>query len=258
MDNPNKGFSMDPKVYQELYELCSIFLNDNFEKAILIIFHNKFPIYPIGRYDAKLYQKNKNSSKFIYTPFNDFSYLNFDKIIQPEYMFLEEKYQWKVMIMRFTNDGKLKVNFEYEDNKNKFMKDSSYIKKYYFEESLKGDNLMNYLDEAFEEGYYQALCEISDNYYEEICGDHITDVFANFEDKFSNDNTTMIKVNEVKQKDRFFKDRDGLDLATHNKFKFVHERNKNRGIEDKVFSTHNKQKERFMEGYYDALTELEE
>lgn len=117
---------------------------------------------------------------------------------------------------------------------------------------------MNYLDEAFEEGYYQALCEISDNYYEEICGDHVTDVFKNFEDKFSNDDTTMIKVNDVKQKDRFYSDREKNKLASYNKFMAMHERNKNIGVENKVFCNSNYLKESYADGYYEGLKAIEE
>lgn len=116
-------------------------------------------------------------------------------------------------------------------------------------------------ENAFEQGYLDALNEIKDNYYEEINGDHITDVFSNFEDKFGEDDTTMIKVNDIKQKDRFYSSRDGLDRP--NMLKMVHEKNKNIGVENKVFCSRNcinedEYEDAYLEGYYDAITELNE
>lgn len=102
----------------------------------------------------------------------------------------------------------------------------------------------------FSEGYYDAINDME-----------ITDVFQNFEDKYGSDDTTeLTSFKDMKQKDAFpphGKDRGNL-------FKAVHERDKNIGIESKVFNHKNYLKgeecfnmynENFLEGYLDALNE---
>lgn len=102
----------------------------------------------------------------------------------------------------------------------------------------------------FKEGYYDSINDMQ-----------ITDVFQNFENKYGKDNTTELTTfKDMNQKDGFpphGKDRGNL-------FKAVHERDKNIGIESKVFSHKNYLKEEecfnmynenFLEGYLDALNE---
>jgi hypothetical protein len=110
---------------------------------------------------------------------------------------------------------------------------------------MKGSDFMK-----FSEGYYDAINDME-----------ITDVFQNFEDKYGSDDTTeLTSFKDMKQKDAFpphGKDRGNL-------FKAVHERDKNIGIESKVFNHKNYLKEEecfnmynenFLEGYLDALNE---
>lgn len=103
--------------------------------------------------------------------------------------------------------------------------------------------------------------KFSEGYYDSINDMQITDVFQNFEDKYGSDDTTeLTSFKDMKQKDAF--PPHGKDRA--NLFKAIHERDKNIGIEDKIFSHKNYLKEEecfnmydkiFLEGYLDALNE---
>jgi len=118
------------------------------------------------------------------------------------------------------------------------------------------DHMMN-MDTfgMFEESIY------SEGYYDAINDMEITDVFQNFENKYGKDDTTELTTfKDMKQKDAF--PPHGKDRA--NLFKAIHERDKNIGIENKVFSRKNYLKEGrstdmyvndFLEGYLDALNE---
>lgn len=81
----------------------------------------------------------------------------------------------------------------------------------------------------FREGYYDAINDME-----------ITDVFQNFENKYGKDDTTELTTfKDMNQKDAF--PPHGKDRA--NLFKAVHERDKNIGVESKVFSHKNYLKE---------------
>ena len=82
--------------------------------------------------------------------------------------------------------------------------------------------------------------KFSEGYYDSINDMEITDVFQNFENKYGKDNTTELTTfKDINQKDAF--PPHGKDRA--NLFKAIHERDKNIGVESKVFSHKNYLKE---------------
>lgn len=88
---------------------------------------------------------------------------------------------------------------------------------------------MNIYEETFLEGYYDAINDVA-----------VTDVFKDFEDKYGKDDTTELTTfKDMHQKDAF--PPHGKDRA--NLFKAVHERDKNIGVESKVFNSRNYLKE---------------
>jgi hypothetical protein len=100
----------------------------------------------------------------------------------------------------------------------------------------------------------------SESLYDSINGEHITDVFDNFEDKFSNDNTTELTTFKDMEQRRGFPSND-FDHKKINLMKAIYERDKHNSINQKVFDKMNYLREEqycdlYLEGYYDALVDI--